>query len=104
MPRRWLVDLTDCQEELITLGDLTDERIKSMSAHSSDEALPHRLFLVVEELDPLTRRFTSDFGHTICRFVAVADYAIYLSIFICLKVDVGPQQRRSASTPFIFIL
>ena len=80
MPRRRLVDLTDCQEELITLGDLTDERIKSMSAHSSDEALPHRLFLVVEELDPLTRRFTSDFGHMICRFVAVADYAVYIYI------------------------
>ena len=52
MPRRWLVDLTDFQE-VVTLDDLSsDESIKSTSAHSSHKALPRRLFLVVEELDP----------------------------------------------------
>jgi len=72
MPRRCLVDLTDLDEDLIAVDDHTDEQIKSMPAYGHN-ALPHRLFLVVEELHPLIPRFTSTSGHVICRFVTVVD-------------------------------
>jgi len=70
MPRRCLIDLTDLEEELVAVDDHIDDLMKSLQTHN-DEAPPRRLFLVVEELNPLThQQSTSAFGHVTCRFVA----------------------------------
>ena len=72
LPRRYLVDLTDVEEELAAVADYNHVQLESMPT-SNHQAPSHRLFLVVVELDPLIQRSTSTSGHMTCRFVSVAD-------------------------------
>jgi len=93
MPRRCLVDLTDLEEELVTMDDYSDDQMKSVPV-SNHEAFPNRLFLVVEELDSPLQRSTSTFDHITCRCVAAVDclvddmHSLTLDVYSCrLQLD-----------------
>jgi len=88
VPHRYLVNF---DEDLIASDHQhrhhhTDD---SMSSAHSQQALPRRLFLVVEELDSLMPGFTSASDHVICRFVAFFALSLcFFLIYLQLTLDV----------------